>query len=73
MRTMATSVQLPAEKCDLSLSREAASGRLNSLTLRAVCGARATVGAREEHWCRAARAVRFLKKLKLRNWWTCDA
>ena len=73
MRTMATSVQLPAEKCDLSLSREVTSGRLNSLTLRAVCGARAAVGAREEHWCRAARAVRFLKTLKPHSWWACDA
>ena len=73
MRPTATSVQLPAEKCDLSLIREVASGRLNSLTVRAVCEARAAVGAREEYWRRAARAVRFLKRLKLHFWWACDA
>ena len=58
---------------DLVAQQEFALGRLKLGMAVFALGAGNAARMLGKHWCRAARAVRFLKMLELRFWWACDA
>ena len=60
-------------KGDLAARLEFALGRLKSVMAVFAPGADDAARTLRKHLCRAARAVRFLKMLKPRFWWACDA